>query len=295
MKRALSLFVVLNVFLVDCILANNTILAIVNGSPISSLSIKSDLLNTKSYEEKTSILSNRIDYALQLQIVKKLNLKISEKELEKKLSEIAKINNISIIELEAFEDFPNIEREVSERLSILSLQRFVTRDLKAPQEKILNVCSDINSHKDHKQIKIAQIIISETSTQISNLDKKNILIKDFLNKLASHIKKGASFETLAKLHSQHPSYQNGGITEWLSVNNTTLKMLDELKENEVSEIYMTDFGFAIAIKVDERFISSKLKECEEQIIYDNAESYYSNWLIDLRDQANVEIYYDKLL
>ena len=62
-----------------------------------------------------------------------------------------------------------------------------------------------------------------------------------------------------------------------------------------TEIYMTDFGFAIAIKVDERFISSKLKECEEQIIYDNAESYYSNWLIDLRDQANIEIYYDKLL
>ena len=294
MKRALSLFVVLNVFLVDCILANNTILAIVNGSPISSLSIKSDLLNTKSYEEKTSILSNRIDYALQLQIVKKLNLKISEKELEKKLSEIAKINNISIIELEAFEDFPNIEREVSERLSILSLQRFVTRDLKAPQEKILNVCSDINSHKDHKQIKIAQIIISQTITQISNLDKKNILIKDFLNKLASHIKKGASFETLAKLHSQHPSYKDGGKTEWLTVNSPTLEMLDLLEENEVSEIYWTDFGFAIAIKIDERFISSKLMECKEQIIYKNAEKYYSEWLKNIREEAYIEIYYDKL-
>ncbi len=85
------------------------------------------------------------------------------------------------------------------------------------------------------------------------------------------------------------------MTDWLEVKGPTLETLDSLDKKEVSEIYMTDFGFAIAIKVDERFISSKLKECEEQIIYDNAESYYSNWLIDIRDQANVEIYYDKLL
>jgi peptidyl-prolyl cis-trans isomerase SurA len=149
--------------------------------------------------------------------------------------------------------------------------------------------------KDEKQIKIAQIIISEIDNQNNDLAKKNLLIKDFLSNLASHIEKGASFEAFAKLHSQHPSYYNGGITDWLEVKGQTLKMLDLLDKKEVSEIYMTDFGFAIAIKVDERFISSKLKECEEQIIYDNAESYYSNWLIDLRDQANIEIYYDKLL
>jgi hypothetical protein len=39
---------------------------------------------------------------------------------------------------------------------------------------------------------------------------------------------------------------------------------------EVSEIYMTDFGLAIATKVDERFISSKLKECKERVIYEHA-------------------------
>ena len=72
-------------------------------------------------------------------------------------------------------------------------------------------------------------------------------------------------------------------------------MLDSLVKKEVSEIYMTDFGLAIAIKIDERYISSKLKECEEKIVYKNAESYYSSWLINLRNQAKIEIYYDKLL
>ena len=71
-------------------------------------------------------------------------------------------------------------------------------------------------------------------------------------------------------------------------------MLDLLEENEVSEIYWTDFGFAIAIKIDERFISSKLMECKEQIIYKNAEKFYSEWLKNIREEAYIEIYYDKL-
>ena len=295
MKRALSLFIIINVFLIHLTFASNTILALVNGIPISSLTIDLELLNAKSNEEKTNILLNRIDNTLQLEKILEFNLTINKKELENKLSEIAITNNISINELKSLEDFQYIEREVSEKLSILALQRFITKDLKVPQEKILSACSNINLPKDHKQIRIAQIIISEINEQISNEEEKNLLIKDFLNKLTDHVNKGASFEAFAKLHSQHPSYQNGGITEWLSVNNPTLKMFDELKENQVSDIYSTSFGFAIGIKIDERYISSKLKECEERIIYQNAEAYYYDWLMNLRDKANIKIYYDKLL
>ena len=71
-------------------------------------------------------------------------------------------------------------------------------------------------------------------------------------------------------------------------------MLDSLSTNEVSEIYSTVFGLAIAIKIDERFVSSKLKECEEQLIYQNAEKFYASWLQNLRDEAYIEIFYDKL-
>ena len=55
-------------------------------------------------------------------------------------------------------------------------------------------------------------------------------------------------------------------------------MLDLLEENKVSKIYLTDFGHAIAIKIDERFISSKLRKCEEELIYVNAEEFYFNWV-----------------
>jgi len=292
MKNILVLFLVA---FTSCVFSNNTIIALVNNSPITLNSVQINLKEANTKDEKIMIINNHIENILQIHKAIELDLTPTKREMDNVLNELAQNNNLSLKELMDFENFSSIERELIEKLSILNLQRFITKDLKKPKEQVFNICSNENSIKDQKQIKIAQIIISEIDTQANEMDKKNSLIKTFLNKLADHINKGASFEAFAKLHSQHPSYQNGGITDWLPVKGPTLKMLDSLNKKEVSEIYTTDFGLAIAIKVDERFISSKLKECKERVIYEHAEMYYSDWLTNLREEANIEIYYDKLL
>ena len=274
--------------------SNNTIIALVNNTPITLNSFQINLLGDNTKDEKIMIINNSIDNTLQVQKATELNITPTKRDVENVLIDIAQSNNLSLRELMDFEDFYFIKKEVFEKLSILNLQRFITKDLLISEEQILKLCSDKKVIKDEKQIKIAQIIISEIDSQISDLDRKNLLIKDFLSKLASHIKKGASFEAFAKLHSQHPSYYNGGITDWLRVEGPTLEMLDSLRNNEVSEIYMTDFGLAIETKVDERFISSKLKECKERVIYEHSEMYYSDWLTNIKEEANIKIYYDKL-
>jgi len=292
MKKILVFFLVA---FTSCVFSNNTIIALVNNSPITLNSVQINLKEANTKDEKILIINNHIENILQIHKAIELDLTPTKREMDNVLNELAQNNNLSLKELMDFENFSSIERELIEKLSILNLQRFITKDLKKPKEQVFNMCSNENSIKDQKQIKIAQIIISEIDTQANEMDKKNSLIKTFLNKLADHINKGASFEAFAKLHSQHPSYQNGGITDWLPVKGPTLKMLDSLNKKEVSEIYTTDFGLAIAIKVDERFISSKLKECKERVIYEHAEMYYSDWLTNLREEANIEIYYDKLL
>ena len=137
-----------------------------------------------------------------------------------------------------------------------------------------------------------QIIISKVESDTQN--DQDIAIKEFLNKLSKHISKGASFNAFAKLHSQHPSYVNGGTTDWIEVNNPTLEMLDSLKANEVSKIYLTDFGFAIAIKLKERFVGGNLKKCKEKLTYLRAEKFYSNWVESLREESYIKIYHDLL-
>ena len=291
MKNILVLFLV---FITGNVLSENTIIAIVDNNPILLNSIHNKLLIANSNNEKIEVVNTQIDFILQLQKVDELNLWTIDENVNEVLLDIAQSNNISIDELLDFDEINSMKKEIIEKLSILNLQRYITKDIEIPIEKIHNQCSNNSLIQDRKQIKIAQIIISETYSEAKDSTQKNKLIKSFLNKLSNHITKGASFEAFAKLHSQHQSYKDGGITDWLTVNNPTLEMLDLLEENEVSEIYWTDFGFAIAIKIDERFISSKLMECEEQIIYKNAEKYYSEWLNNLRKEAYIEIYYEKL-
>ncbi len=291
MKNILVLFLVI---ITGSVFSENTIVAIVNNNPILLNSLKNEFLTANSNEEKIEVINTQINFNLQLQKVDNLNLWPTDENINNVLIDIAQRNNVSIDELLNFEEIDSIKKEISEKLSILNLQRHITKDIKDPIEQILNKCSGKSLNKDQKQIKIAQIIISEIDEDYNNPDQKNNLIKSFLNKLSNHITKGASFEAIAKLHSQHPSYKDGGITDWLTVNSPILEMVDLLEENEVSKIYWTDFGFTIAIKIDERFISSKLKDCEEQIIYKNAEKYYSEWLKNIREEAYIEIYYDKL-
>jgi len=291
MKKVIVLFLV---FFTSIVFAENTIIAIINNTPITLNSLQNKFFNSASYNEKIEKLNERINTILQLQKASEFNLKPKAKDVETVLIDVAKNNNISIDDLLSFDDIDDIKNEILEKLSILNLQRYITQDIEHPQVKILSECKDTNFIKDTKQIKVAQIIISEINSDANDPEQKNKLIKSFLKKLSNHISKGASFEAFAKLHSQHPSYKNGGVTDWLTVNNPTLEMLDSLDKNKVSEIYSTAFGLAIAIKIDEQFISSKLVACEEQVIYKNAENYYAQWLEHLREQAFIEIYYDKL-
>ena len=288
MKRVLALLFILST---GSVFGENIILAVVNNSVITSNLLEPFLFNSKSKESKVDIINQRINIILQLQKAKELNIEASLNDVNLALLEITKSNNISLEQLQAYPKFLSLKTEVSEKISILNLQRYVTKDVTIDENEAINICSKQTS-ESIKQIKIAQIIISEI--EVENQNDKDIAIKAFLNKLSKHISKGASFEGFAKLHSQHSSYVNGGITNWIEVTSPTVKMLDSLKNSEVSQIYLTDFGFAIGIKLDERFVSSNLKQCKEKLIYLKAEKFYSDWVSELHEEAFIKIYHDAL-
>ena len=292
MTRVIALFFLfLNISAVN---ANNSLIAIVNNKAISYKSIENKIIDSKSSEEKILIIKEHIDILLQLEKAKEFQVSALQRDVDLTLQDIANNNHITIDQLRSYPDFFLIEKEVYEKISILNLQRFITKNLNMSSDDIFNQCSKKNPEKNLKQIKIAQIIISELEDQIINGIEKEKAIKLFLNKLSSHISMGASFEGFAKLHSQHPSYSNGGSSDWISVNSETMEMLNLLKDKEVSKVYSTDFGYAIAIKIDERFISSKLRKCEDELIYLNAEQFYFNWVSNLRQDAYIKIYDEKL-
>jgi len=276
--------------------AENTILAIVNNEVVTLNSVEQKLNVANSNEEKIAIIKNRIDTILQLIKAREFDISPTQSDIDQALIQLANINKITIEQLNSYPEISLLTREVTEKLSILNLQRFITKDLilNLSTNELIDTCPAIDNDIKIKQIKIAQIIISEIDNPDISPNSKDETIKKFLKKLSKHITKGASFESFAKLHSQHPSYSNGGLSDWITVNSPTAEMLDLLKDGEVSKVYSANMGFAIAIKVDERFISDNLEKCKEKLTYLNAEQFYLNWLKELRDNADIEIYINNL-
>lgn len=290
-----KLFVVLLLLTLNISLASNTILAIVNNKVITTESFQNQLNIANSFDQKMELLTQQIDISLQIDMVKKLGIEPKNEEINGALIQLAINNSISLEEIKSHPQYVLFVQQIIETLSLIKLEQLITKDFKPEYsaEELLVNCSIKNS-TGTKQIKIAQIIISEIlDSDSSKKEQRNAVIR-FLEKLSKHISKGASFEAFAKLHSQHPSYYNGGLSEWMFVNTPNIEMFDSLQDGEVSNIYETDEGWAIAIKVDERYVDSDLEKCKEKIIYLKAQKFYADWLKDLRDAAYIKIYSDKL-
>jgi len=290
-----KLFVVLLLLTLNISLASNTILAIVNNKVITTESFQNQLNIANTFDQKMELLSQQIDISLQIDMVKKLGIEPKNEEINGALIQLAINNSISLEEIKSHPQYVLFVQQIIETLSLIKLEQLITKDFKPEYsaEEFLVNCSTENS-TGTKQIKIAQIIISEIlDSDSSKKEQKNAVIR-FLEKLSKHISKGASFEAFAKLHSQHPSYYNGGLSEWMFVNTPNIEMFDSLQDGEVSNIYETDEGWAIAIKVNERYVDSDLEKCKEKIIYLKTQKFYADWLKDLRDAAYIKIYSDKL-
>lgn len=289
-----SLLFIIFLIQVNPCLASNTIIAIVDEKPITTQSLGEELTLKKSFDEKMALLNNEIFKLIQISKAKELGLLISNEDISRAIIEVANYNDVSIEKLKQHPDFKSLENQIFETLLILKLQDEIKKDIeiKVSIEELNKSCSNIDSNVK-KQIKIAQIIITEVENNKSNLSQE-ILIKNFLKKLTSHISKGASFEALAKLHSQDPSYINGGLSNWLFLDNTLLESLDKLKKNEVSKIFKTQYGWGIGIKTDERFIDLNLNKCKKDLINLKLNEQYEEWLIKLKKSSNIEIFFDKL-
>ena len=289
---ALPLFLILNI---GYAANNNSILALVNDSFISSQSIERYLIKSSSFDDKMAVIDHQIDIVLQLEKVHELGINPSQYDINQAITELSSSNKITVEQLQAYPEYSSFLAEIINYLSIINLQQHITGDLKFKftKDEISKNCN-INKAQKIKQIKIAEIIISEMlDSNSSKIEQKNAVIR-FLEKLSKHISKGASFEAFAKLHSQHLSYYNGGLSEWMFVNTPNIEMFDSLQDGEVSNIYETDEGWAIAIKVNERYVDSDLEKCKEKIMYLKTQKFYADWLKDLRDTAYIKIYSDKL-
>ena len=273
----------------------NSIVALVNEKIITSQSIQLKLDKSNTFDEKLIILNEKIDLVLQKELIDKMSLNASVQEIKDALEHIANKNDLSLNQITQLPNYQSIFLDISNTLSIMNLKNSITKDLKfITTDEELNIhCSNKDKNQLIKQIKIAEIIISSIGNSESNKDQDKD-IKKFLLKLSDHIIKGASFQTIAKLHSQDPSYFNGGLSGWKNINTATLMEIDKLQKNEVSKIFKGNNGWTIATKINERYIDVNLEECKKELNTLKAEKYYLSYLKNYRDEAEIKIFIDEL-
>ncbi|MEO1939961.1 peptidylprolyl isomerase [Candidatus Thioglobus sp.] len=279
----------------------NSIIAIVNDDLITFDKISNEIKPSSTKEEKLTLINRQIDLALQLQKVKEVGVKPKANSIKTTLIKIAAQNNLTLMQLQALPQFNKIVRDVTDQLSLRGLKQVVLQKLNfKPTEKEISATlkeNPNNSKNLNQQIKIAQIAISSIDQTDSLLQSEDELIKQFLSELSGKINDGTSFSSLAKLHSQDPSYKNGGESDWLDKDRLPQafkQTLQGLKQGELSQPFKTSQGWRIIKIIDQRSIDMYLVSIKSKIIQKKRNDYFNNWIKGLREKAYIEVYDHKL-
>jgi peptidyl-prolyl cis-trans isomerase SurA len=272
--------------------ATNNIIAIVNDSIITMASVKQQLTTNSSFDEKMAVIDQQIDNILVQEQITNLGIQPTQQSIDQAIAQIAKTNDMTIEQLRILPQFPEFLRQIISQLSVRTLQQNIAHGITIilTDEEVTSKCQNNASQNSTKQIRIAHIFISE----VEGANDQKSAVKKLLNKIAKHVEKGASFYNFAKLHSQDHSYAQGGLSDWLTLEGLNLAFFDNLKEGEVSKVYNSGSGWAIAIKTEERYINSNLEICKQKIINNKVEKHYLNWVQELRRSAYIEIFSEKL-
>jgi len=294
--RTIAVFVLLvlnsNVFA-------NSIIAIVNDDIITWNSIISKVKPESTKEEKLDLVNIEVDLALQIQKINEMGLGPTSASLESTLKNVANNNNLTFDQLQSLPQYDEIVKEVTKKLSLRNLKDFALKDIDtSPTQDAIDIELLLNPSPNilEKHIKLSQIVVSTLDTTEDPSSTDEMLIK-FLSGLIDKIDKGASFSDLAKLHSQDQSYNTGGLSGWLIFDKLPQLFKDTLKSlsnNQISEPFSTGKDWRIIKISDERSIDPHLIKIQKQLEQSNIDKYYSNWVRDLRRDAYIAIFKEKL-
>jgi peptidyl-prolyl cis-trans isomerase SurA len=277
----------------------NSIIAIVNDDVITWNTISSEIEPESTREEKLKLVNLQIDLALQIQKIAEIGLEPSNDTLERALINIAKQNSLTFIQLKSLSQYDEIVTKVSQNISINSLRDYALKGIEvSPTQSDIDIELLLNPSPKEltKQIRVSQIVLNSINSTESSLSDDE-LFNNLLSSILNDISNGSSFSDLAKLHSQVPSYKNGGLSDWFDYNSLPQifkDVLDSLTINQISDPFKTDKDWRILKISDERSIDPHLTKIFNDLTKRNTDKYFNNWVKNLREDAYIDILEDKL-
>lgn len=199
---------------------------------------------------KEQILKSLIDEALEIQEAEKKGVTVNQEEVDKAIGYIEKQNDKpegSLKEHLKTHEIPLYALEDQVRANI-SWLRLISEQY-GPTITITDKEVDQTLKKIQDSLGSPQVKASEIFLSIDSLDKEQEVLR-VAKGLSEDIKKGASFDMLARQFSEAPSASAGGDIGWVSkgqLDEAIDKVLFSMKEGEVSGPIQTKTGVYILL------------------------------------------------
>lgn len=288
----------------------NAIAAIVNKSVITEYQLDQAVDNVKKHIREShmtpppddvirkQVLQQMIDEELQIQMADRAGIKVTDKELNFAISNIAKGNKISVATLmqrvkQQGESAANFRRDIRKQMLVSKVQReAVAGKFSVTDAQVNQAIQKFNSEqRSQKSYHLADILVATPDdadkTQLANARHR---AEDIYKKL----KKGANFGKLAKLESDNTNGPSDGDLGWKSGNELPDLFLDQvntLKTGEISKPIEAGNGFHIikvlGVKNSDKTLSRQQARLmlEEKAFHKAAQK----WLKGLRKSAYIKV------
>lgn len=293
------------------------ILAVVNDEAIS---LRDFMEYYKPYAEKIAVmdypaatardlekklrkekLDQMIDERLARQEIRRMNLRVSETEIDGAIAQIRRMNGVSEAEFESALQSENLTMaEYRKRMEEQILRaKLINQEVKS---KIVITESDVkeyyekhlNEFEGKETVRLRNIVIP-VSDPSDEAQRK--AAKDRIQKVYAKLKAGVSFEALAREYTVASLADSGGDLGWFersALSSQIQAALAPLEPGQSTDILETEKGFQVfQIQDIKREAPKSMESVFDQIqkkLYDGVvETRFKAWLVDLRSRAYIRL------
>ena len=245
---------------------------------------------------KNQLLEKLIEESLQILNAKKLNIILTDLELEKALDEIALLQGLSSnknlkqkFQKEAI-NYDEYARQIrAQLLWKKTINKTVAPRIKITQLEIDEAIEVTRINKYKTSFNLAEIFIPFTN----NKEQSEAL--SLMQKLYKEIKNGADFKNIAQQFSQSSSHEFNGEIGWVeesSLNNIILENIKNIKVNDLTKPIKVSNGYYIFKLLGKRSIDSleenEITEIRQLIFQKKLENAAKSYLNNLKMQSYIK-------
>ncbi len=270
----------------------------VTGLSVANLRLRDE---DRFYQVRRAVLNNLINQKITEQQIRKLGIKVTERDIDEAIEKLKEENNVTQEELLSALRLEGITlKQYRERIKKeIERSRLVNYEVKS---KIVITEEDLRDYyREHievfaetHRVKLARILL-----KIDNPGSKEGLAtaRDLGGQIVKNLEEGANFSDIAKAYSQGPAGPEGGYLGWIpfdQLDPSLKKRIVKLSPGEYTELHRCPYGVQIVQLIDERKEGVKPFEAVRDAIYSEifkskVEDKYAAWLSKLREESFIKV------